>query len=122
MLAICLVIGIIVAQSRDKLLEVGPVLILVAVLHNACGYLFGYFGARVSGFEERACRTIAIEVGMQNGGMATALATSVLNAPPAALAGAVFGPWMSISGSVLASWWGRHPAEGLAEQSMATEN
>lgn len=111
MLAICLVIGIIVAQSRDQLLEVGLLLILVAALHNASGYALGYWGARSMGLKESACRTIAIEVGMQNGGMATALATSVLKAPQAALAGAIFGPWMSISGSLLASWWGRKPVE-----------
>lgn len=109
MLAICLVIGIIVAQSRDQLLVVGLLLILVAVLHNASGYALGYWGARMLGLEESACRTVAIEVGMQNGGMATALATTVLKAPQAALAGAIFGPWMSISGSLLASWWGRKP-------------
>ncbi len=111
MLAICLVIGIIVAQSRDQLLEVGLLLILVAALHNASGYALGYWCARILGLKESACRTIAIEVGMQNGGMATALATSVLKAPQAALAGAIFGPWMSISGSLLASWWGRKPVE-----------
>jgi BASS family bile acid:Na+ symporter len=111
MLAICLVIGIIVAQSRDQLLVVGLLLILVAVLHNALGYVLGYWGARILGLEESACRTVAIEVGMQNGGMATALATTVLKAPQAALAGAIFGPWMSISGSLLASWWGRKPVE-----------
>ncbi len=111
MLAICIVVGIIVAQSRSQLLDVGPVLILVIVLHNATGFASGYWGARLLGLEEIACRTISIEVGMQNGGMATALATSVLKLPQAALAGAIFGPWMSISGSMLASWWGRHPVE-----------
>jgi bile acid:Na+ symporter, BASS family len=105
MLAICVVIGIIVAQSRDALLQVGAALVMVAVLHNALGYACGYFGAKACRLSESSCRTIAIEVGMQNGGMATALATTVLNSPPAALAGAIFGPWMSVSGSVLASWW-----------------
>jgi BASS family bile acid:Na+ symporter len=105
MLAICIVIGIIVSQSRDDLLNVGISLAIVAVLHNAIGYAAGYYGARICRLDEMACRTVSIEVGMQNGGMATALAISVLNSPPAALAGAIFGPWMSISGSVLASWW-----------------
>jgi len=111
MLAICIVIGIIVAQSRDQLLVVGPVVALAAILHNSIGYLLGYSGARWLGMNEVESRTISIEVGMQNGGMATALATNVLHSSQAALAGAIFGPWMSISGSVLASWWCRHPVD-----------
>jgi BASS family bile acid:Na+ symporter len=107
MLAICVVIGIIVAQSREALLQVGLALLAVAVVHNSLGYLLGYWSARGLGMDEVSSRTIAIEVGMQNGGLATALATSVLESPPAALAGAIFGPWMSISGSVLASCWRR---------------
>jgi BASS family bile acid:Na+ symporter len=107
MLAICIVIGIIVAQSREALLQVGLALLVVAVMHNSLGYLLGYWSARGLGMDEVSSRTIAIEVGMQNGGLATALATQVLQSPPAALAGAIFGPWMSISGSVLACWWRR---------------
>jgi BASS family bile acid:Na+ symporter len=48
---------------------------------------------------------VAIEVGMQNGGMGTALALDVLKSANAALGPAIFGTWMNISGSVLASWW-----------------
>ncbi len=107
MLAICIVIGIIVAQSREKLLTVGVLLVLISIAHNSIGYFLGYFGARAAKLSETECRTIAIEVGMQNGGMATFLATDVLKSPQAALAGAIFGPWMSISGAVLASWWRR---------------
>ncbi|MEO8269475.1 MAG: bile acid:sodium symporter family protein [Aureliella sp.] len=109
MLAICIVIGIIVAQSRGDLLHVGAALVVVAILHNAIGFLAGYWLSRAVGMDEISSRTISIEVGMQNGGLATALALQVLHSPPAALAGAIFGPWMSISGSVLASWWRRTP-------------
>jgi BASS family bile acid:Na+ symporter len=59
--------------------------------------------------DDSACRTVAVEVGMQNGGMATGLAMSVLKSADAALAPAIFGTWMNISGSVLASWWRRRP-------------
>ena len=69
------------------------------------GYLLGYWGARLSRISESDCRTVAIEVGMQNGGMGTALAIDVLHSPNAALGPAIFGTWMNISGSVLASWW-----------------
>jgi BASS family bile acid:Na+ symporter len=110
MAGICLVIAIITARSRERLLAVGPALILAAMLHNAIGYLLGYWLARAVRLDESACRTIAVEVGMQNGGMATGLAMSVLQSADAALAPAIFGTWMNISGSVLASWWRRRPA------------
>jgi len=109
MAGICLIIAIIGARSRDRLLAVGPALIVAAILHNVIGYLLGYWLARAVRLDEGACRTIAVEVGMQNGGMATGLAMSVLKSADAALAPAIFGTWMNISGSVLASWWRRRP-------------
>jgi BASS family bile acid:Na+ symporter len=55
----------------------------------------------------RDIRTVAFEVGLQNGGMATGLAFNVLHSPSAALASATFGPWSAITSSALASWWSR---------------
>ena len=109
MASICLIIAVITAQSRDQLLAVGPLLILAAVLHNGTGYFLGYWGARLARLEESACRAVAMEVGMQNGGMASGLAIDVLKSTSAALAPAIFGPWMNISGSLLAGWWRRRP-------------
>lgn len=109
MVGICFIIGIIIADSRDKLLTIGLALVAASVLHNLSGYLLGYYGSRLFRLDETTCRTVAIEVGLQNGGMATALAINVLKDPLAALAPAIFGPWMNISGSVLASWWGARP-------------
>jgi len=109
MVGICLVIAIITARSRQKLLTVGGALIVAAILHNAVGYFLGYWFSRALRLDEITCRTVAIEVGMQNGGMASGLAMSVLNSADAALAPAIFGPWMNISGSVLASWWRKRP-------------
>lgn len=109
MAGICLILAIIAARSRDRLLAVGPALIAAAILHNAIGYLLGYWLARAGRLDESACRTVAVEVGMQNGGMATGLAMSVLHSADAALAPAIFGTWMNISGSVLASWWRQRP-------------
>jgi BASS family bile acid:Na+ symporter len=103
------IIAIITARSRDRLLVVGPALVLAAILHNAVGYVLGYWLARAVRLDESTCRTIAVEVGMQNGGMATGLAMTVLKSADAALAPAIFGTWMNISGSVLASWWRRRP-------------
>jgi BASS family bile acid:Na+ symporter len=109
MAGICLIIAIITAQSRDQLLSVGPLLILAAIVHNGAGYGLGYAGARLARLDESACRAVAMEVGMQNGGMASGIAIDVLKSTSAALAPAIFGPWMNVSGSLLAGWWRRRP-------------
>ena len=111
MAAICFIIAIITARSAEKLIKVGPYLIGAAMIHNAVGYLLGYWLARVARLGQTAARTVSIEVGMQNGGMASALAMNVLHSPDAALAPAIFGPWMNISASILATWWRRKPVE-----------
>ena len=97
-------------------MTVGLALLLAVMLHNGVGYLLGYWGARIFKLDETSCRTISIEVGMQNGGMATGLAMEVLKSTSAALAPAIFGPWMNISGSVLANWWRRKPAKKTKER------
>jgi len=107
MTGICLIIAIITARSRDQLLTSGVLLIAAAVLHNTTGYFLGYWGSRALGLNKRDAITVGIEVGMQNGGMASGIAMDVLKSTKAALAPAIFGPWMNISGSVLASWWRR---------------
>jgi BASS family bile acid:Na+ symporter len=114
MVGICFIIAIITARSRDKLLTVGPALIGAAMLHNAIGYVMGYWLSRAIRLDEITCRTIAIEVGMQNGGMASGLAMGVLKSADAALAPAIFGPWMNISGSIIASWWRKRPVPPVA--------
>jgi BASS family bile acid:Na+ symporter len=107
MAGICLIIAVITARSRNELLTSGALLVLAGVLHNSTGYLLGYWGARLAGLGEVNSRTVAVEVGMQNGGMASGIAIEVLKSAKAALAPAIFGPWMNISGSLLASWWRR---------------
>ena len=95
MFGTCVIIAIITARSRDQLLTVGVMLIFAAIFHNATGYFLGYWGARLARLDESACRTVAIEVGMQNGGMATGIAMDVLKSASAVLAPAIFGPWMN---------------------------
>jgi len=109
MAGICYIIAIITARSRDDLMAVGIYLIAAAIIHNFIGYILGYWFARAARLDESSCRTVAFEVGMQNGGMASGLAMNVLKSAPAALAPAIFGPWMNVSGSVLATWWHRKP-------------
>ncbi len=107
MIAICLICAIIAAGARSALANVGAVLICVVAAHNSIGYILGYWGARACRMNEADCRTVAIEVGLQNGGMAAALATKVLKSSEIALAAAIFAPWMNVTGSILASWWRR---------------
>jgi BASS family bile acid:Na+ symporter len=107
MLSIALIVAITVAMSRDDLLKVGLVLLAASACHNAAGYALGYGTGRLLGLDTRDCRTVALEVGLQNGGMATGLAFNVLHSPAAALAAATFGPWSAITSSALASWWSR---------------
>jgi BASS family bile acid:Na+ symporter len=111
MVAICCIIAVITARSAKDLKAVGALLIVAVMIHNAVGYCVGYWLARAVRLEESACRTVAFEVGMQNGGMASALAMSTFNSVQAALAPAIFGPWQNISGSILATWWHRKPVE-----------
>jgi BASS family bile acid:Na+ symporter len=120
MAGICYIIAIITARSRDDLLTVGPLLIGAAVIHNFVGYTLGYWFARAARLDENSCRTVAFEVGMQNGGMASGLAMNVLKSAPAALAPAIFGPWMNISGSVLATWWHRKPIPKTGGHTLST--
>jgi len=113
MVGICFIIAIITARSAGDLLKIGPLLICAGILHNAIGYVLGYWGARAARLSETDCRTVAIEVGLQNGGMASGLAMTVSDIATdnakVALAPAIFGPWMNISGSVLATWWRSKP-------------
>jgi bile acid:Na+ symporter, BASS family len=112
MASICFIIAIITSLSRDQLLTVGFALIAAVILQNTIGFILGYWGARLAGLDERTARTVSIEVGLQNGGMASGLAINVLRSSDAALAPAIFGPWMNTAGSVLASWWRRKPVKG----------
>ena len=105
MAAIALIISIITAAGRDNLLTIGILLVLTAIIHNLLGYFFGYWGCRILKLKEQDCRTIALEVGMQNGGLASGIALEMGKVATVGLAPAVFGPWMNISGSSLASWW-----------------
>ncbi len=111
MVAICCIIAVITARSRNDLLTVGPWLIGSSMIHNLFGYLLAYWLSRAIRLQESACRTVAFEVGMQNGGLASALAMNVLKSPQAALASAIFGPWQNISGSILATYWHRKPVK-----------
>ncbi len=105
MTAIGVIIMIITAAGRESLLTIGWLLILAAIIHNLAGYFLGYWSCRALKMKEQDCRTIALEVGMQNGGLASGIALEMGKVATIGLAPAVFGPWMNISGSSLATWW-----------------
>src|SRR5690348_6386916 len=98
------------AAGRDNLLRIGALLFLVAVLHNTAGYVFGYWLSRASGLDRNSSRSVAFEVGLQNGGMASGLAGAMGKLGTVGLAAAIFSPWMNVSGSVLANYWRKKPA------------
>jgi BASS family bile acid:Na+ symporter len=111
MVAIVLIIGAVVGGTQKSIASVGLVVMLGVVLHNGIGLLGGYWGGRLLGFDEAVCRTLAIEVGMQNSGLAATLGKLYFT-PIAALPGALFSVWHNLSGSLLAGYWAGRPAKG----------
>lgn len=112
MAGIAIIITIITAAGRDSLLKVGVLLIFTSFLHNVTGYSLGYTISWLFGMPEKDRRTIAFEVGMQNGGLASGLALQMGKLATVGLAPAIFGPLMNVTGSALATWWrGRIPRE-----------
>lgn len=109
MIAICIIITIITAAGRDSLLAVGPLLVLACFIHNVSGYVLGYGLCRMLRMDERTCRTIALEVGLQNAGLASGLALQMGRVATVGLAPAIFGPLMNVTGSSLATWWHNSP-------------
>jgi BASS family bile acid:Na+ symporter len=105
MVGIALVLLVITSAGRDNLLKVGGLLIVATFIHNMAGYFLGYWSARLLKFPERDCRTIALEVGMQNAGLASALAKGMGKIATVGLASVIFGTMMNVTGSSLASWW-----------------
>ena len=107
MAGIGVIIVVITAAGRDSLMEIGLLLILACLLHNSAGYFLGYWICKLARMDEKSSRTIALEVGMQNGGLASGIALQMGRVATIGLAPAVFGPMMNITGSSLATWWRR---------------
>lgn len=109
-IAIVSIIAIIVALNRPRLALVAVPLIGAVMLHNMLGLALGYVLAKRLGVDTRTARTLAIEVGMQNSGLAVALAVKYFSAL-SALPGALFSVWHNVSGSLLAAWWSRDDSQ-----------
>lgn len=108
-IAIALVVCIVVSHNASRLLVGGMIVVLVVVLHNICGLGLGYLIGRLLGLAEAKKKALSIEVGMQNSGLATSLATLHFAAYPlAAIPGAVFSVWHNISGAIAAYFYRKH--------------
>ena len=103
-LFIIFIIAIIVALNKNSLVQIGVLTFIAVTLHNFIGLLSGYTISRALKISVIDSRTIAIEVGMQNSGLAVALALKYFS-PAAALPGALFSIWHNVVGSSLASYW-----------------
>jgi len=108
-ISIVFIVAVIVAANAGSIASVGAEIALIVVIHNAIGLSAGYGLARLSGMDVTSARAVSVEVGMQNSGLAVALANMHFGAL-AALPGAVFSVWHNISGSAIAWWWRRNPA------------
>jgi len=105
-LAIVMAITIIVALNANQFDKVGPIILLAVFLHNGFGLALGYFCCRLLGFNHTVCKTISIEVGLQNSGLATALCIKFFS-PISAIPSAIFSIWHNLSGAILAGYWAR---------------
>jgi BASS family bile acid:Na+ symporter len=102
-IAIALIVAIVISANAGRLLAGGLLIIIVVILHNICGLSLGFMIGRLLGFSEPMKRAISIEVGMQNSGLASSLATIHFAAYPlATIPGALFSVWHNISGAIVA--------------------
>ncbi len=101
--AIAFIVAVIIAANASKLLAGGLVIVVVVMLHNLCGLVLGYLIGQLLGLAEPKKRAVSIEVGMQNSGLASSLATLHFAAyPMATIPGAIFSVWHNISGAMVA--------------------
>ncbi|CVK21212.1 bile acid:sodium symporter family protein [Sporomusa sphaeroides] len=104
-LSIIAIISIVVALSAAKLAVVAGIAFVAVALHNALGLGLGYGASRAVGINHKKSKAICFEIGMENSGLAVALAVAHLD-PIAAIPGAIFSVWHNFTGSLLAGYWG----------------
>ena len=108
-LMIATVVALVISHTADQLLQSGLLVILVVILHNLLGLAIGFLLGRLLGLSREKCIAISIEVGMQNSGLASALANAHFKAthPLATIPGAVFSVWHNISGALAARYFNK---------------
>jgi BASS family bile acid:Na+ symporter len=107
--AIMMYIVIVAAHNKAALLTIGPALFVATIAHNLIGFALGYGTSKALRFSDEDVRAVTIEVGLKNAGLAVGLAYDVLKSTAAALAPLIFGTWMNIAASSLASFWSHIP-------------
>ncbi|MBN1973586.1 MAG: bile acid:sodium symporter family protein [Sedimentisphaerales bacterium] len=120
--AIMLYIIITAAHQRENILKIGAILFVATIVHNTLGYILGYISAKIMRLNDADMRALTIEVGLKNSGLAVGLAQNVLNSMQASLAPIIFGTWMNVSASSLASFWSqRKPREEMSTDGTANK-
>ena len=101
--AICLIIAAVVSHNSEKIMSTGSIIFVVVIMHNLLGYLCGWLIGLLFNMDLPRKKAVAIEIGMQNSGLATTLAGSAFpNLSMATVPGAIFSVWHNISGAILA--------------------
>ena len=96
---------------REIAIQMGTLLIIACFLHCGAGFILGYWTCRILGMDKLTSRTISLEVGLQNSGMASGIAAELKKVATLGLAPIVFGPVMNITASTIANWWRTHTVE-----------
>ena len=115
-IAIIMIITAVVALNATKLVTVAGIAFLAVILHNSIGLFLGYGASKGVGMSEGKARAISFEIGMENSGLAVALAMAHLD-PIAAIPGAIFSVWHNFSGSLLAGFWSNRKSRESTESS-----
>lgn len=103
--AIMAIVAAVVSANSSKIMTSGLLIVAVVILHNVCGYALGFSIGKLLKLDMAKCKAVAIEVGMQNSGLATSLAgTHFAMYPMATIPGAVFSVWHNISGAIFANF------------------
>ena len=122
-LGLACVVGGVISSQGSRFFQSGLVIFVAVLLHNGLGYLLGYGAGKLTGMNKAKKRTISIEVGMQNAGLATNLATTTAqfaNTPESAVICAVSCVWHSISGTLLAGMFAMR--DKMQENKAARKN
>lgn len=107
-ISIACIVGGVIGVNAAKILNSLGLIVIVVIAHNLCGYALGFLLGKVTGMERKKSITLAVEVGMQNSGLAASLAASQFATMPlAAVPAALFSAWHNISGAIFA-WFLRN--------------
>ncbi len=102
-ISICIIVASVVSHNAEKIFSAGIIILIIVILHNISGYLFGFLTGKILRLNVEKTKAFSIEIGMQNSGLATSLANTAFPLiPEAAVPGAIFSVWHNISGAILA--------------------